>query len=324
MQQVSDDYYLQDFSTNLALVTQRQLLRQADLTYSIPHWTFMGMTQSYQTLHPVNEPPILSAYERLPELQANGLYNDLPFHARLALLGQYDQFHWQAEPWLIQDSPQGPRFHANPILSVPLTRLWGYVTPSIELVENYYEVQNKDNIPNDYFNRAIPRYSVDSGLYFDRDFKFKEHSFTQTLEPRLFYLNVPYQNQTAIPVYDSAFMIFNVDQLFRTNRFSGYDRIGDANQLAYAVTSRWLNGDTGIEKANLSIGQLKYFADRRVTLCQSRLGYCVDNPLMMGYLSPTYGYSPVASRAAYRLNSTWSLTGVICGTLRLKRLTMLI
>ena len=74
-------------------------------------------------------------------------------------------------------------------------------------------------------------------------------------------------------------MIFNVDQLFRTNRFSGFDRIGDANQLSYAITSRWLSEETGTERANFSIGQIKYFTERRVQLCQSLTGSCLDNPL---------------------------------------------
>lgn len=92
VQQVSDDYYFQDFSTNLALITERQLLRQADLTYATEHWTFRGMAQSFQTLHPINETPIADQYERLPQLYAHGYYYDLPLQANLNVTGQYDQF----------------------------------------------------------------------------------------------------------------------------------------------------------------------------------------------------------------------------------------
>ena len=312
VQQVSDDYYLQDFSSNLAAITQRQLLRQADLTYSTEHWLFRGMAQSYQTLRPVNEIPISSVYERLPQLMARGYYYDLPFNANLNILGQYDQFHWPSDSWDFNEfsMPQGPRFHLNPVLSVPITRSWGYLTPSIQLVENYYEVSRFNwRAPNANFNRTIPRYSVDSGLFFDRDITLLGNSYMQTLEPRLFYLRVPFQNQTPIPVYDSGFMIFNTDQLFRTNRFSGFDRIGDANQLAYAVTTRWLTEETGAEIANITIGQIKYFSDRRVQLCQSFTGYCFDNPDTFGNLSSTYSTSPIASRAVYNFNPVWSITG---------------
>lgn len=331
MQQVSDDYYLQDFSTNLALITQRQLLRQADLTYSTDHWIFRGMGQSYHTLQPVNEVPIAPVYERLPQIMARGFYYDLPLNANLNILGQYDQFQWPTYSWnnIPTQVPEGPRFHFNPVLSVPLMKPWGYTTPSVEFIENYYEVHNNgvgytyinnwnasifNNNRNSWgsnvdFNRVIPRYSLDSGLYFERDFNLKGNSYTQTMEPRLFYLRVPYQNQTPIPVYDSGFMIFNVDQLFRTNRFSGYDRIGDANQLTYALTSRWLSEDTGAELANFSIGQIKYFSDRRVQLCQSPTGFCIDNPYTFGNLSPISETSPIATRATYHFNRTWGVTG---------------
>lgn len=311
VQDVSDDYYLQDFSTNLALLTQRQLLRQVDLMYTTDNWQFSGMAQSYHTLHPVNESVIADVYERLPQFVARGFYYDLPFNANLNILGEYDQFVWPKQQWYISPvlQPQGPRLHVNPILSLPQVRPWGFFTPSIQLVENYYDVQKRGSIPNTTFNRAIPRYSVDTGLYFEKDLSLLGNAFTQTLEPRLFYLNVPFQNQTSIPVYDAGNMIFNTDQLFRTNRFSGFDRIGDANQLAYALTSRWLSEETGAERANVSVGQIKYFADRKVQLCQSISGYCVDSPYQFGNLSSVSGASPIASRAVYNLNPVWGITG---------------
>lgn len=330
MQQVSDDYYLQDFSTNLSSVTERQLLQQVDFTYSMNHWVFRTMGQSYQTLHPVNETPIVSVYQRLPQMMARGYYYDLPLNANLNILGQYDQFRWPGTA--LEDPPnfwrpQGPRFHLNPMLSLPLRKSWGYLNPTVQLVENYYKVSEQNTVnswknPNFVFSpekellappmdfqRLIPRLSLDSGLYFDRHFQIKTSSITQTLEPRLFYLKVPYQNQTPIPVYDSGFMIFNVDQLFRTNRFSGFDRIGDADQLAYALTSRWLSDRTGQEFANFTLGQIRYFSDRKVQLCQSISGFCIDNPLTFGNLSPVSKTSPIASRAVYRINPVLEVFG---------------
>lgn len=311
VQQVSDDYYFQDFSTNWALITQRQLLRQADLTYTTENWIFRGMAQSYQTLHPVNEAPIADQYERLPQLLARGYYYDLPIHANLNIVSQYDQFFWpglQANGGQI-GRPQGPRLHFNPSLDLPQRKSWGYITPSIDFVENYYEVQNNLGPRHTDFNRLIPRYSVRSGLFFDRDFSFMGGSYTQTLEPSLFYLRVPYQNQSAIPIYDTGNMIFNIDQLFRMNRFSGFDRIGDANQLSYAVTTRWLSEQTGTERANFSVGQIKYFTDRRVQLCRRLTGTCFAKPYEIGQLSPFSPTSPIASRAVYHLNSVWGITG---------------
>jgi len=134
-------------------------------------------------------------------------------------------------------------------------------------------------------------------------------SYTQTLEPSLFYLYVPFYNQNQLPIYDTANMIFNFDQLFRTNRFSGFDRIGDANQLSYALTSRWLSERTGVELASFSIGQIKYFSDRKVQLCRNPTGDCVGSPLEIGQVSPFYGVSPIASRAVYHFSPRLNVLG---------------
>lgn len=309
-QQVSDDYYLQDFSNNLSIMTENQLLRQGDLTYTTDHWLFRGMLQSYQTLNPIGQVTVISPVpERLPQLLAQGAYDDLPLHGQFNMLGQYDYFHW---PINNTPQPEGSRYHINPILALPQVKPWGYLTPEIQLVENYYNLHSGSRFSEKTANWTIPRLSMDSGLSFERSSAWMGHAHTQTLEPRLYYLYVPYQNQSMIPSYDSAYMIFNADQLFRTNRFSGFDRIGDASQLGVAATSRWISDTSGQEQASLTVGQLQYFADRRVKLCYSVDGVCVDDPRdprALGFVSPVASASPIASRATYRMNRSWSASG---------------
>jgi len=329
-QQMSDDYFLQDFSTNLAILTERQLLREGRLSYTTDHWLMQGMVQSYQTLQPVNLTPVGDVYQRLPQLLAHGNYDDLWFNGNFNVLGQLDNFRW---PNSLLPKAEGPRYYLNPVLSFPQLRPGGFFTPSVELVQNYYDMNSnvfvvdanaeptallmahRNNLyrgygtSRTYFSNTIPRYSVDTGLYFDRDLKLANKVFTQTLEPRLYYLNVPFRNQNIIPVFDSGYTIFNTDQLFRTNRFAGFDRIGDTNQLSYALTSRWLSEETGAEKASVTVGQIRYFKERKVQLCQSNNGYCFDSPETLGDLSPTEDFSPVAGRAVYHFNPAWIVTG---------------
>lgn len=303
--QVSDDYFLQDFSSNLAILTQRQLLRQGDLTYSTDHWFFRGMAQSYQTLHPIDETPVDDVYQRLPQLMAYGAYDELPFNASFSLQGQFDNFLWPGQ-FLRLD---GSRYHLNPGFSLPQIKPWGYLTPRIELVENYYDIRNQPWGISPRYNRTIPRYSIDGGLFFERPTSFLYKTYTQTLEPRLYYLYVPFHDQTPIPIFDSANMIFTTDQLFRTNRFSGFDRIGDTNQLSYALATRWLADDTGLEKGSISLGQIRYFSRRRVQLCQSFTDFCIEDPLSLGYLSPDATYSPLVTRGTYHFNPVWVMAG---------------
>lgn len=305
-QQVSDDYYLQDFSNNLAVLTENQLLRQGDLVYTTDHWTFAGMLQSYQTLHPITQSAVADVYERLPQLQAKGFYDGLPLNANFNLLGQYDYFHWPSDT---QVPPQGPRYHLDPMLSFPQTAAWGYITPAIQVMENYYDLHYGGFHDNQVYNRTIPRYSVDGGLFFERSLHFFDAPFTQTLEPRLYYLDVPYHNQSQIPAFESGYMIFTTNQLFRADRFSGFDRIGDTNQLSYGVTSRLLSDETGSEKLSATVGQIRYFSKRRVQLCYSPTGICEDSPLTLGYIPPNATYSPIASQAVYRMDPSWSING---------------
>ena len=89
---------------------------------------------------------------------------------------------------------------------------------------------------------------------------------TQTLEPRLFYVYVPYRNQDAIPIFDTALADFNYAQLFTENRFVGGDRFGDANQVTLALTSRFLRAERRRRRCARPSGQRYYFDAERVGL----------------------------------------------------------
>jgi LPS-assembly protein len=67
---------------------------------------------------------------------------------------------------------------------------------------------------------ALPIASVDSKLFFDRSFTWRDRHLLQTLEPRLFYLYVPFRDQTDIPIFDTVRPEAHLCQLFQDNRFS--------------------------------------------------------------------------------------------------------
>ncbi|MBV8803121.1 MAG: LPS-assembly protein LptD, partial [Gammaproteobacteria bacterium] len=73
---VSDDYYLKDFNSGLHTFSPNQLLQQADTNYKGEYWQFMGRLQSYQTLHPIDQPSLANQYSRLPQLVLTGDYPD--------------------------------------------------------------------------------------------------------------------------------------------------------------------------------------------------------------------------------------------------------
>jgi len=305
-QQISDDYYLQDFSNNMTMMTQSQLLRDGSLTYTDEHWFVRGMVQSYQTINPINQDSVNYIYERLPQVLADGRYDELPWNGKLHVNTQYDLFHWPVNDG---NKLQGPRYHADGNVSFDFRKSWGYIIPEAQLIENHYNLHTTGTHYDPEFNHVIPRYITDTGLVFERDTTWLDKPYTHTFEPRLYYLYVPYQNQSNIPAFESAYMMFRYDQLMRNNRFSGFDRISNANQLTYAFKTRLLSQTTGEEKANLSIGEQVYFTKRRVQLCYQMDGNCEDTPLMLGYTSPDAKYSAIASNFDYHVNSDWSFNG---------------
>ena len=158
------------------------------------------------------------------------------------------------------------RIDLHPTASVPFSSDAVYLTPTLGVRHTQYALN--DRIPGTVYDttRTLPTLSLDSGVVFERDADFGERRFTHTLEPRLFYLYVPLQDQSNIPVFDSGALDFRFANLFQTNRFSGADRVGDANQVTLALSSRLLDGSSSQERLRASIGQVHYFRDRTVTL----------------------------------------------------------
>lgn len=108
--------------------------------------------------------------------------------------------------------------------------------------------------------------SLDAGLIFERQTRLFGQAMTQTLEPRAYFLYSQFEEQRLQPDFDSAELTFSYGQLFRDTRFSGNDRLDDANQVSVGVTSRYFDNATGEEKLSASIGQIYYFRDREVRL----------------------------------------------------------
>lgn len=87
-----------------------------------------------------------------------------------------------------------------------------------------------------------------------------------TLEPRLFYVNIPNKDQSKLPNFDTSVNDFNFAQLFTENRFSGYDRINGANEITTALTSRFIDQSNGLERLRIAIGKRYYFSQQSIVL----------------------------------------------------------
>ena len=256
-QKVSDDAYFRDLSTKIALTSQTNLPRDAILAYNDDIWTASARALGYQTLQDPLGPPVPIPYNILPQLLAFGsMQNVRGFDWQFA--GELSNFR---HPVLVN----GQRLITYPSISFPLRRSYGYVIPKFGYHFTRYNLQ-ENAAGLESASRGLPITSFDAGLFFERPATWGEHGFLQTLEPRLFYLNVPYRDQSRLPNFTTAESDFNFQQIFTENRFVGGDRIGDANQLTLALTSRMIESATGLERFKAALGQVYYFHPPRVTL----------------------------------------------------------
>ncbi len=262
----SDDNYPNDFSKNVTSSTDRQLLRELRTDYHGDFWTLTARVQKYQVLQDpesVVDPSLFVSrpYDRLPAINFNAAQYDVWGGFDWAFNAELTRFY---HPTLIN----GTRLVAIPQLSYPIIGPSYFITPKVMLNAATYQLDSYQGASSQNLSRSVPTFSLDSGLVFERDIKFLGKSMTQTLEPRLFYVNTPYRDQSKLPNFDTDLATFNFSQIFSENRFVGSDRIGDANQLTAALTSRFLDAN-GAEALRLAFGQRFYFHDQRVQLDSS-------------------------------------------------------
>ena len=261
IQKVSDDNYFRDLSTQLTNTSTVNLPREGVLNYNGGGWwNFGARIQRFQTLQ---DPlaTVVTPYHRTPQLTLNGLKQNI-YGTDMGFSSEFVDFN---NPTPTADRPDGQRLTFYPSVSMPLSNSYAYITPKIGVHTTRYTLDNNQtNLPNT--TRVLPIFSVDSGMVFERDADIMGQSYVQTLEPRLYYLNIPYRDQNLIPNFDTAEADFNFAQIFSENHFTGGDKINDANQVTAALTTRILQPDTGLERVRAAIGQRYYFSEQQVTL----------------------------------------------------------
>jgi LPS-assembly protein len=267
----SDDDYPNDFPGTITAASQRLLPRDLALNYSGSFWSAAARATNYQVLQdPAAK--IDLPYARLPQLTFQaGRQNvkgfDWLVNTELTRfwhpdnLTDYPSF---AAPSILYPVA-GNRAFVNPNISYPVIRPGYFVTPKLSLHATQYSLDNPAPGAPSSLTRVLPTFSVDSGLIFERDAGFLGNPATQTLEPRLFYVYTPYRDQNLFPNFDTAPTDFNFSQIFSENRFSGHDRISDANQVTAALTSRYMDS-SGTERLRVAVAQRFNFEQPRVAL----------------------------------------------------------
>ena len=332
---VSDNTYFSDFTNHfdgmatalsglsnasLSPSAQRLLSREVGLNYAGSNWSANARVTNYQMLQDDLD-KIVRPYQRLPQLS---------FKAWRPSVSGLD---WSVDTewtrfWLSDSDLQnnldtitatgltpsvrgmfgdrGDRLILKPQIAYSLIQPGYFIKPKLSMHLTHYQLDNPlDSTRPNSLNRALPTFSIDSGLHYERETTLFGRHMTQTLEPRLFYVYTPYRNQSQFPNFDTAEPGFGFAQLFSENRFVGSDRISDGNQLTAALVSRYLER-SGAERARFAIGQRFYFSDQRVSLETANVESRSDLLLAAaGQLSPTINIDSALqySQSQHRVNS---------------------
>jgi LPS-assembly protein len=260
----SDDSYFDDFSRSVVPISTRQLAQEGGISYGASWWSASTRIQKFQVLQDTKR-SIGIPYERVPQISARGQRYDLGGFD-LGAEADYTRF---AHPTQVT----GSRAVLMPYISYPIvTPFWSF-TPKTSLNLASYSLDRARLAAGSplraSFHRAVPTFSLDTSLTFERDTRWFGSDLLQTFEPRLFYVKTPYKDQTAAPLFDTGVPDLNFAQLFSENRFSGLDRVADADQLTVAVSSRFIEPDSGTERLRATVGQRFYFENQRVNATTS-------------------------------------------------------
>jgi LPS-assembly protein len=251
LRRASDDNYFVDLGSDLADSAVQFLRSHAAVRGNGRNWSMEVGADAFQVLDdsvaPGREP-----YRRLPRIL---LDIDQPLGMDLELVMDNELVYFDRDSGVT-----GARLDLYPRLRYNLLRPGWFLRPEIGVRSTAYELSGADRSS---ITRTTPIVSLDTGLIFERRLSSGR---IQTLEPRLFYLYVPYEDQADIPTFDTRELTFGFSQLFHHNRFSGPDRQGDANQLTLALTSRLLGAEDGRSVLDFGVGQILYFRDLEVQL----------------------------------------------------------
>lgn len=257
LNRVSDNNYYRDLADNLNATSQTNLLQEGVLNYSGGWWNAVTRVQHYQTLQ---DPlaPVVEPYWRQPQIGVNA--QRTMFGSNFSVTSEYVDFR---HPTLVN----GQRTMIYPSVSYPLLNAPGYfLTPKIGIHSTRYTLDTNNSGYETSSTRTLPIMSLDGGLIFERSDSFLGNGYMQTLEPRFYYVRIPYKDQSKLPNFDTAQAPFSFGQMFTENRFLGNDRVGDADMLTLALTSRAIDDDDGTERIRVAVAERFSFTSPQVNL----------------------------------------------------------
>lgn len=285
---ISDDNYLVDIGSSHYNSNDAYLYQIGELAYFGETWQALVKVQDFEVLG--NH---VQSYKTLPQIELSS-YNDLGFwNGRFDLYSEFSRFETPN-----QDLAEASRLHLEAGVTFPINTPAYFFNSEFKLLQTYYKqdrIQPGSELEKNV-NRTLPKVRFHGGINFDRSINFAGSDYTQTLEPQLQYLYIPDEDQSGIGIYDTATLQDDYQGLFRDRRFSGLDRIAEANQYSWGITSRVLDS-ANTEKLRVSLGRIVYLNDSNINANED-LGIAADK-------------SALAADLFFHANAQWQFSGNI-------------
>ncbi len=289
---ISDDNYLVDIGSDHYNSNDAYLYQIGELAYFAQNWQATIKLQDFEVLG--NH---VQSYKTVPQIEFSN-FQPLPFNE-----GSFD-FYSEISRFETNDLnlPEANRYHIETGFTFPISHPAWFLNSEIKVLQTYYQQYYKkptlwqESTLNKYVSRTLPKLRLHAGLNLDRQLSYFSKNLSQTLEPQVQYLYIPYKNQNNIGIYDTTILQDDYDGLFRDRRFSGLDRIAQANQFSWGLTSRIFNG-TNQEIFRLSLGKILYLNN--------------SNLLTDDQQNVTVNQSALAADLFYQISNKWQLSGDI-------------
>lgn len=247
---ISDDNYLVDLGSSQFNANDTYLYQIGELAYFADNWQTTIKMQDFELLgnHQLS-------YKTLPQIEASRQQTFDDFGGIFDLYGEFSSFD-SSDP----TKPTAQRYHAEAGLLYPIVTPAWFLNSELKVLQTNYNQKNiaTDSLLDKNVSRTLPKVRLHGGVNFDRKIALFNSEYNQTLEPQLQYLYIPEKDQSNIGIYDTTTLQDDYSGLFRDRRFSGIDRIAQANQVSWGITSRLLTAENN-EVLRFSLGRIVYF-----------------------------------------------------------------
>ncbi|UUO24438.1 LPS assembly protein LptD [Colwellia sp. M166] len=247
---ISDDNYLVDLGSSQFNSNDSYLYQVGEIAYFAENWQSTLKLQDFEVLGNHQH-----SYKTLPQIEISRQQKLANFDGILDIYSELSSFDTADET-----QPTAQRYHVEAGLLYPIASPAWFLNSEVKVLQTNYHQNNisDGSLLEKNVSRTLPKIRFHGGVNFDRNLTLFNKGYNQTLEPQLQYLYIPEKDQNNIGIYDTTNLQDDYNGLFRDRRFSGIDRIAQANQISWGVTSRLLTEENN-EVLRFSLGRIVYF-----------------------------------------------------------------